>query len=71
MDGLGFGLTRTEWGETAVAFALVLLAAAAARLLAVALRWAVHQVTRATSTTHWPRRSAGRSSCWSSRRRSS
>ena len=48
MDGLGFGLTRAEWGETAVAFALVLLAAAAARLVAVALRWAVHQVTRAT-----------------------
>ncbi len=47
MDGLGFGLTRAEWGETAVAFALVLLAVAAARLLAVALRWAVHRVTRA------------------------
>lgn len=48
MDGFGFGLTRAEWGETAAAFALVLLAAAAARLLAVALRWAVHRVTRAT-----------------------
>ncbi len=48
MDGLGFGLTGAEWGETAVAFGLVLLAAAAARLLAVALRWAVHRVTRAT-----------------------
>ncbi len=47
MDGLRFGLTRAEWGETAAAFALVLLAAAAARLLAVALRWAVHRVTRA------------------------
>lgn len=47
MDGLGFGLTRAEWGETAVAFALVLLAAAVARLLATALRWAVHRVTRA------------------------
>jgi len=47
VDGLGFGLTRAEWGETAVAFALVLLAAAAARVLAVALRWAVHRVTRA------------------------
>lgn len=41
------GLTRAEWGETAVALALVLLAAAAARLLAGALRWAVHRVTRA------------------------
>ena len=48
MDGLGFGLTRAEWGETAVALGLVLLAAAAARLLALALRWAVHRVTRAT-----------------------
>lgn len=48
MDGLGFGLTRAEWGETAVAFGLVLLAAVAARLLAVTLRWAVHRVTRAT-----------------------
>lgn len=48
MDGFGFGLTRAEWGETAVAFGLVLLAAGAARLLAVALRWAVHRVTRAT-----------------------
>lgn len=47
MDGLRFGLTRAEWGETAAAFALVLLAAAAARLLAVALRWTVHRVTRA------------------------
>lgn len=47
MDGLGFGLTRAEWGETAVALGLVLLAVAVARLLAAALRWAVHHVTRA------------------------
>lgn len=48
MDGFGFGLTRAEWGETAVAAVLALLAAAAARLVAIALRWAVHRVTRAT-----------------------
>ncbi len=48
MEFLGFGLTRAEWGETAVALALVLAAAGAARLLALALRWAVHRVTRAT-----------------------
>ncbi len=42
------GLTRAEWGETAVALGLVLAAAAAARVLAIALRWAIHRVTRAT-----------------------
>ncbi len=47
MDGFRFGLTRAEWGETAVALGLVLLAAAAARLLTMALRWGVHRVTRA------------------------
>ena len=48
MDGFRFGLTRAEWGETAVALGLVLLAAAAARLLTMALRWGVHRVTRAS-----------------------
>lgn len=47
MDGFRFGLTRAEWGETAIALGLVLLAAAAARLLTLALRWGVHRVTRA------------------------
>ena len=47
MDGFVFGLTNAEWGETAVALCLVLLAAAAARLLTMALRWGVHRVTRA------------------------
>lgn len=47
MDGFRFGLTRAEWGETAIALGLVLLAAAAARLLTMALRWGVHRVTRA------------------------
>lgn len=48
MDGLRFGLTRAEWGETAAVLAFVLIAALAARVLTVALRWAVHRVTRAT-----------------------
>ncbi len=48
MDGFRFGLTRAEWGETAIALGLVLLAAAAGRLLTMALRWGVHRVTRAS-----------------------
>lgn len=48
MDGLRFGLTRAEWGETAAALAVVLVAVVVARVLATALRWLIHRVTRAT-----------------------